>query len=87
MCFKFKADIPKPPPPLPAAPPPPPIENVKPLPEDDLVADTDINPQVRDAKSKKDKNPQSKGTGALRIDKAPTVNTGTAGAGAGGVNV
>ena len=85
MCFRFKApDPPKPPPLAPA--PPPPLPPTAPLPEDDLVSDTDINPKVRDAKSDKEGNQQSQGTRDLRIDRDPQVNTGTNVTG-GGINV
>jgi hypothetical protein len=48
----------------------------------------DINPNVRRQKSSKEKNPYSKGTGALRIPLNPGVNTGGGGSGAasGGLN-
>ena len=75
MCFRYNAPDPPPPPPLPPAPPPPPAP-VAPLPEDDLVADTDINPKVRDAKSQKEGNQKATGTQDLRIDRDPAVNTG-----------
>ena len=60
----------------PSSPPPPPPEPpTAPLPSPDPLV-TDVNPQVRRAKSKKDKNPMSKGTGALRIKLGSNVNTG-----------
>ena len=40
---------------------------------------TDVNPQVKRARSKKDKNPLTKGTGALRIKLGSNVNTGSEG--------
>ncbi len=79
---------PPPPPPLPP-PPPPPLPPVKPLPPPERVdVQEDINPNVRRQKSAKEKNPYSKGTGALRIPLNPGVNTGGGGSGAasGGLN-
>ena len=67
MCF---GRPPSPPPPPPLAPPPPP-----PAPTPDPLV-TDVNPQVKRARSKKDKNPMTKGTGALRIKLGSNVNTG-----------
>tara|TARA_R100000234_G_C4838858_1_gene110192 strand:- start:104 stop:352 length:249 start_codon:yes stop_codon:yes gene_type:complete len=74
MClFRKDYNIPAPPPlqpaPPPPAPPAPPTPSPKPL-------VTDVNPQVQRARSKKDKNPQTKGTGALRIPLGENVNTG-----------
>ena len=83
MCFgRGSVNIP-PPPPLPP-PPPPPEPPRQPLPQAEPV-ETDINPKVREAKSKKARNPQAKGTGALRIPLNPGVNVGSAGQ-AGGIN-
>ena len=74
MCFGPSPKAPTPPP-LPAPPPPPdPLE-------------TEVNPQVKRAKSKKDKNPYSKGTSSLRIKLDPAVNTGQATGQGGGLNV
>tara|TARA_R100001443_G_scaffold24958_1_gene37619 strand:+ start:150 stop:404 length:255 start_codon:yes stop_codon:yes gene_type:complete len=84
MCLFNKA--PKPPTPAPLAPPPPPpAPPAPPLPTPDPL-ETDVNPQVRRARSQKDKNPMSKGTGALRIPLKNTVNTGT-NTPSGGLNV
>jgi len=76
MCVgPFRGSTPSIPPPPPLAPPPPPPAPPRaPLPEPDPLV-TDVNPQVRRAKSKKDKNPMTKGTGALRIKLGSTVNT------------
>jgi len=74
MCFGlFKSKTPKPAdlPPAPTPPTPP----AAPLPEPDPL-ESDVNPNVKRAKSKKDKNPLSKGTGALRIPLQNTVNLG-----------
>tara|TARA_R100001594_G_C3905553_1_gene231996 strand:- start:168 stop:434 length:267 start_codon:yes stop_codon:yes gene_type:complete len=74
MCFGlFRSKTPKPPdlPPAPIPPTPP----AAPLPEPDPL-ESDVNPQIKRAKSKKDKNPLSKGTGALRIPLQNTVNLG-----------
>jgi len=74
MCFgggtvNFPAPPPLPPPPPQPPPPAPPTPSPEPL-------VTDVNPQVRRAKSKKAKNTQAKGTGALRIKLGRNVNTG-----------
>ena len=83
MCISFSSPAPPPPPPL-APPPPPPTPPAPPLPEPTPV-ETEINPRVKAAKSKKARNPQTKGTGALRIPLNPSVNVGS-NAPAGGVN-
>ena len=77
MCFGRTSYSPPPPPPL-APPPPPPAPPRAPLPEPDPLV-TDVNPQVKRARSKKDKNPLTKGTGALRIKLGSNVNTGSEG--------
>ena len=78
MCLFRKAPKPPTPPPL-APPPPPPAPPVAPLPQADPL-ETEVNPQVRRAKSKKEKNPASKGTSALRIPLASAgLNLGTSG--------
>ena len=77
MCLFNRPSSPPPPPPLPPAPPPP-LPPIAPLPSPDPLV-TDVNPQVRRAKSKKDKNPMTKGTGALRIKLQDNVNTGSQG--------
>ena len=63
-----------PPPPL-APPPPPPAPPVAPLP-DPTPVETDINPQVKEDKSKKTRNEMSKGTSELRIPLDTDVNVG-----------
>ena len=74
MCiFGGRPKSPPPPPPL-APPPPPPTPPAPPTPEPEPLV-TDVNPQVKRARSKKDKNPQAKGTSALRIPLGETVNT------------
>ena len=77
MCLFKGPSAPPPPPPLPPAPPPP-APPAPPLPSPDPLV-TDVNPQVRRARSKKDKNPMTKGTGALRIKLGSNVNTGSEG--------
>jgi len=73
------------------APPPPPLPPVTPQapppPTDtpDEVAVSDVDPNVRRAKSKKAKGEYAKGTSQLRIPLAPKVNTGQSGP-AGGLN-
>ena len=82
--------LPRPPkPPAPAAPqalppvtpqaPPPPTETP------DEVSVSDVDPNVRRAKSKKAKGEYAKGTSQLRVPLAPKVNTGQTGP-AGGLN-
>ena len=75
MCWKSTPAAPPPPPPLPAAPGPPPPAPTPPPPPDP-VNKSGINPAVRQAKSKKAKNPQGQGTGSLRIPLQSSVNTG-----------
>lgn len=83
MCGGGPPPMPAPPP---VAPPPPPPEAPRsPLPEPEPVV-RDVNPKVRKAKSAKAKNPQAKGTQALRIPLKPSVNTGAGGGPAGGLN-
>ena len=85
MCWPGKPDAPPPPPPL-APPPPPPAPPAAPLPQAAPV-ETDINPQVREAKKKKPRNEMSRGTAELRIPLEGQVNTGgNAGSTAGGLN-
>ena len=82
MCFR-QEKTPTPQPLTPA--PPPPTPPAPPLPTPEPLT-TDVNPQVRRARSKKDKNPMSQGTGALRIPLKNTVNTGSS-TPAGGLNL
>ena len=84
MCLGRRSYTPPPPPPL-APPPPPPTPPVAPLPTPDPLV-TDVNPQVRRARSKKAKSGQAKGTGSLRIKLGSNVNTG-GDAPAGGTNL
>ena len=85
MCIFGRRSSPPPPPPL-APPPPPPAPPQAPLPEAAPV-ETDINPQVREAKQKKPRNEMSRGTAELRIPLEGQVNTGgNAGSNAGGLN-
>ncbi len=82
--------LPRPPkPPAPAPPPPlPPVTPQAPPPPTetpDEVAVSDVDPNVRRAKSKKAKGEYAKGTSQLRVPLAPKVNTGTTGP-AGGLN-
>ena len=83
MCFGGKPPSPPPPPPL-APPPPPPTPPVKPPPAPEPLV-TDVNPQVRRAKSKKTKSQLAKGTGQLRIPLDPQISAPTA-APSGGLN-
>ena len=90
MCITVDSptvDIPEPPP-LPP-PPPPPAPPVKPPPEPEILEAREINPQVRRTKTQKDLNPQTKGTGALRIKLDQPINTGQQqlGGKSGGANV
>ena len=85
MCFGGRPPSPPPPPPL-APPPPPPAPPEPPLPQAAPV-ETDINPQVREAKQKKPRNEMSRGTAELRIPLEGQVNTGNnAGSTTGGLN-
>ena len=84
MCFRGpNINIPDPPPLAP--PPPPPAPPVAPLPEQQAV-ETDVNPQVREAKSKKARNEMSQGTSELRIPLDAGLSIGGAAAKAGGLN-
>ena len=74
MCFN-RPKPPPPPPPLPP-PPPPPEPPREPLPPPEQAQD-EVNPAVREARSKKDKNPYASGTESLRIPLDPDVQTGT----------
>ena len=78
MCVFNRRSTPAPTPPPLAPPPPPPAPPVAPLPTPEPLV-TDVNPQVRRAKSKKAKSQLAKGTGQLRIPLAPQVNTPTTG--------
>ena len=62
------------PPPL-APPPPAPAPPRPPTPQPEPLT-TDVNPQVQRTRSKRDKNPQTKGTGSLRIALGKNINTG-----------
>ena len=74
MCI-FRSPAPPPPPPaLAPAPPPPPAPPAPTKPPEALG--TDVDPQVKRAKSKKDKNPYAKGTRSLRISLDQPVSTG-----------
>jgi len=83
MCFG-RPPSPPPPPPL-APPPPPPAPPAPPLPAPDPLV-SEVNPQVKRARSKKAKNPNAQGTGSLRIPLKNTVNTGS-NTPSGGLNV
>ena len=86
MCFYSKPPSPPPPPPL-APPPPPPAPPTAPLPDPEPL-ESEVNPKVRRTKSQKDRNPQTKGTGALRIKIDPQVGGGgQTGATGGGLNL
>jgi len=82
MCFNQPQAAPPPPPSTPPTPPPPPLTpNLPPPPK---PIQDDINPKVRATQSKKAKNPQAQGTGALRIPLGTNINTGGASVGQGG---
>ena len=83
MCFGGGPTINIPDPPPLAPPPPPPAPPKAPLPEQAPV-ETDINPQVRENKSKKARNEMSQGTSELRIPLEGSANTGGANTGQGG---
>ena len=87
MCFFKTPSMPAPPPPLPPAPPPPLPPTPSGVVPDAATVETDINPQVREAKSKKARNEMSQGTSELRIPLEGQVNTGgNAGSNVGGLN-
>ena len=76
MCL-FNEQEQEPPDPIklpPASPPSPPPAPPLPTPEPLNIG---VNPQVKRARSKKEKNPMSQGTGALRIPLKNTINTGS----------
>ena len=75
MCLGGGSYKTPPPPPL-TPPPPPPAPPAPPLPQPEPLV-TEVNPQVRRAKSKKAKNTQARGTGSLRIKLGSNVNTGS----------
>ena len=75
MCIFGRTPSPPPPPPLAPSPPPPPPPRA-PMPAPKPIG-TEMDPQVRRQKSKKDKNPFTKGTGSLRIKLDPSINIGT----------
>ena len=86
MCFRTPSP-PPPPPPLPPAPPPPLPPTAPTVVPDAAAVETDINPQVREAKSKKARNEMSQGTSELRIPLDGQVNAGgNPGSDAGGLN-
>ena len=85
MCWGNDQPTPAAPPPLPPPPPPAPAP-VAPLPQAEAVEAREVNPKVRRQRSQKDKNPATKGTGALRIKLDAPINTGGTGGPAGGVN-
>ncbi len=82
MCFGGKTSAPPPPPPLPPAPPPPPPPKPPaPVPEPVIK---DVNPRVRQSKSKKAMGEYANRGQDLRIQN-PQVSTPTAGP-TGGLN-
>ena len=74
MCIFSRPATPPPPPPLPPAPPPPPAPPA-PLPTPEPLQ-TDVNPQIKRAKSKKTQSQYAQGTGQLKVPLAPKMNTG-----------
>ena len=86
MCIRISTPTPSPPPPPPLAPPPPPPEPPRaPLPDPEPLQ-TEVNPKVRRAETKKQQNTYGKGTGSLRIKLDPSVSTGGQDGPAGGVS-
>ena len=76
---------PSPPPPAPLPPPPPaPVTPPAPAPAPEAAV-SQVNPQVRRAKSKKAKGEYAQGSSQLRVPLKPKVNTGASGP-AGGLN-
>ena len=85
MCFGGGQPTPPPPVPLPPPPPVPPAPPA-PLPTPEPI-ESDLNPQVRRAKAQKVKGEFASGTSQLRVPlKNKQVNTGSTGAGSGGLN-
>ena len=76
MCFPSPPSPPPPPPLAPPPPPPPPPQ--APLPPAEPL-ESEVNPQVRRAKSKKAQNHSAQGTAQLRIPLAPDINAPGAG--------
>ena len=74
MCIFNRPAPPPPPPALAPSPPPPPAPPAPTKPPEALG--TDVDPQIKRAKSKKDKNPYAKGTRSLRISLDQPVGTG-----------
>ena len=81
MCF----GPPAPPPPPPLPPPPAPPKPPAPPPPKPQAVESEVNPAVRQARSKKNPNAQAQGTGALRIKLQDPQNTGN-NAPSGGIN-
>ena len=77
---------PSPPQPPPLAPPPPPPAAPAAPPPDPTPVETDIDPKVRQARTRKQQNVQKTGTGGLRIKLDTGVNTGGNTTPSGGVN-
>ena len=76
---------PSPPPPAPLPPPPPaPVTPPAPAPAPEAAV-SQVNPQVRRAKSQKAKGEYAQGSSQLRVPLKPSVNTGASGP-AGGLN-
>ena len=76
---------PSPPPPAPLPPPPPaPVTPPAPAPAPEAAV-SQVNPQVRRAKSKKARGEYAQGSSQLRVPLKPSVNTGASGP-AGGLN-
>ena len=77
---------PSPPPPAPLPPPPPaPVTPPAPAPAPEAAV-SQVNPQVRRAKSKKAKGEFAQGSSQLRVPLGSKVNTGTSGSQSGGLN-
>ena len=75
MCLGRRS-TPTPPPPVLAPAPPPPPRPPEPTPPPRPIG-TEVDPQVRRKKSKKDKNQFAKGTQSLRISLDPSINIGS----------
>ena len=84
MCFNQPQQAPPPPPVTPPSAPLAPITPSLPPPPKPLQDVDEINPKVRATQSKKAKNPQAQGTGALRIPLGTNLNIGGASTGQGG---
>ena len=76
MCFGRRQIAPETPAPVLAPAPPPPPRPPEPTPPPRPIG-TEMDPQVKRKKSKKDKNQFTKGTASLKISLDPNLNIGS----------